>query len=134
MVLVVQDALAPSLWARFYEIESNKPIFADRDGVPKSALADTGYERRNGYAWYGRWPQNLLEIEYPEWKRAISAVTVVEQVAVLPDDTALLQNYPNPFNSDTVIRFALATRSDITLSLCCSINNAAPYICSPSVC
>ena len=115
--VVVQDALAPSLWARFYEIESNKPIFADRDGVPKSALADIGYERRNGYAWYGRWPQNLLEIEYPKWKRAISAVTVVEQVAVLPDDTALLQNYPNPFNSDTVIRFALATRSDITLSL-----------------
>ena len=48
--VVVVDAQVPPLWARFYEIESNQPIFADRDGVSKSTLADIGYERRNGYS------------------------------------------------------------------------------------
>ncbi|MBO0697683.1 MAG: pectate lyase [Zavarzinella sp.] len=67
--VVVKDAKAPPLWARFYEIETNKPIFADRDGVKKYARADIGSERRNGYAWYGNWPQALLETEYPMWKK-----------------------------------------------------------------
>jgi PelA/Pel-15E family pectate lyase len=67
--VVVQDASAPPIWARFYEIGTNKPIFADRDGVAKHNLADIGYERRNGYAWLGYWPQKLLEQEYPAWKK-----------------------------------------------------------------
>jgi PelA/Pel-15E family pectate lyase len=67
--VVVQDASAPPMWARFYEIGTNKPIFADRDGVAKHNLADIGYERRNGYAWLGYWPQKLLEQEYPAWKK-----------------------------------------------------------------
>lgn len=52
---IVKDASAPPLWARFYEIETNRPFFCDRDGVKKSALAEIGVERRNGYAWYGNW-------------------------------------------------------------------------------
>ncbi|HEY7330864.1 MAG TPA: pectate lyase [Gemmataceae bacterium] len=67
--VVVKDATAPPIWARFYEIGTNKPIFADRDGVAKHNLADIGYERRNGYAWLGYWPQKLLEQEYPAWKK-----------------------------------------------------------------
>jgi pectate lyase len=66
--VVVQDPAAPPIWARFYDIETNKPIYADRDGVPKPNLADIGYERRNGYAWLGYWPQSLLEKEYPAWR------------------------------------------------------------------
>jgi hypothetical protein len=57
------------MWARFYEIGTNRPIFCDRDGVPKSHLADIGHERRNGYSWLGYWPQSLLEKDYPAWKR-----------------------------------------------------------------
>jgi pectate lyase len=64
---VVEDPAAPPMWARFYEIESNRPIFCDRDGVPKSKLSEIGYERRNGYAWLGYWPQSLLEKEFPAW-------------------------------------------------------------------
>ena len=26
-------------------------------------------ERRNGYAWYGTWPKNLLEKEFPQWTK-----------------------------------------------------------------
>ncbi len=66
---VVEDPAAPPMWARFYEIGANRPIFCDRDGVPKYRLSDIGYERRNGYRWLGDWPQTLLEKEYPAWKR-----------------------------------------------------------------
>jgi pectate lyase len=67
--VVVKDPSAPPLWARFYDIDTNQPIFADRDGVAKHDLADIGYERRNGYAWLGYWPQKLLEQDYPAWKK-----------------------------------------------------------------
>jgi PelA/Pel-15E family pectate lyase len=65
---VVEDPAAPPLWARFYDIKTNKPFFCDRDGIPKPRLADIGSERRNGYAWYGTWPQALLDREYPAWR------------------------------------------------------------------
>jgi pectate lyase len=67
--VVVKDAAAPPMWARFYEIGSNRPIFCDRDGVAKHDLSEIGYERRNGYAWLGYWPRDLLEKEYPAWKK-----------------------------------------------------------------
>jgi pectate lyase len=69
--VIVKDPAAPPLWARFYEIGTNAPIFSDRDGVKKAALADIGYERRNGYAWYGTWPQKLLDTDYPVWKKRV---------------------------------------------------------------
>jgi pectate lyase len=69
--VVVSDAQAPPLWARFYSIEGNRPVFADRDGVAKERLEDIGYERRNGYAWYGTWPQRLLEVDYPAWRAGL---------------------------------------------------------------
>jgi PelA/Pel-15E family pectate lyase len=70
--VVVKDPAAPSLWARFYEIETNRPIFVDRDGVKKYSLAEIGYERRNGYSWLGNWPEKLLREEYPAWKEKTS--------------------------------------------------------------
>jgi PelA/Pel-15E family pectate lyase len=73
--VVIKDASAPPMWARFYEIGTNKPIFADRDGVAKYDLADIGYERRNGYAWLGYWPRKLVEQEYPAWKKKWAGAT-----------------------------------------------------------
>lgn len=49
------------LWTRYYEIGTNKPFFCDRDGIVKYNLQEIGYERRNGYSWYGEWPKNILE-------------------------------------------------------------------------
>ena len=60
------------MWARFYEIGTDRPIFSDRDGVKKYALSEIGYERRNGYAWLGTWPHRLLETEYPAWKKKVN--------------------------------------------------------------
>ncbi len=40
--VVISDPAAPPLWARFYELGTGRPLFVDRDGVPKYALADIG--------------------------------------------------------------------------------------------
>jgi PelA/Pel-15E family pectate lyase len=69
--VVVEDDSAPPLWARFYEIGSNRPFFCGRDGVKKYRLDEIEAERRNGYSWYGSWPRSLLESEYPAWKKKI---------------------------------------------------------------
>lgn len=66
---VVADPQAPPQWARFYEIGTNEPIFCDRDGIAKHKLSEIGYERRNGYSWLGEYAKELLEKEYPEWKK-----------------------------------------------------------------
>jgi PelA/Pel-15E family pectate lyase len=58
-----------TVWARFYDIQTNKPFFSGRDGVKKWSVAEIEYERRNGYAWYGTWPAVLLEKEYPAWQK-----------------------------------------------------------------
>lgn len=66
-VVVVNDPQAPPLWARHYEIGTNRPIFAGRDGVKKYSLAEIAKERRTGTLWYGGWPDRILKTEYPEW-------------------------------------------------------------------
>lgn len=66
--VVVEDPDTPPLWARFYEIDTNRPFMCNRDGVPVYTLAEVSLERRTGYAWYGTWPRNLLEKDYPAWK------------------------------------------------------------------
>ena len=55
------------VWARFYDIETNKPFFSGRNGIKKWLVTEIENERRTGYAWYGTWPKKLLEKEYPEW-------------------------------------------------------------------
>ncbi|WP_088105416.1 pectate lyase [Halalkalibacter urbisdiaboli] len=49
-------------WYRFYDIETNKPIFSGRDGVIKNSILEIEKERRDGYAWAGNWPEKLLEV------------------------------------------------------------------------
>ena len=76
--VVVEDATAPPLWARFYELGTNTPIFSSRCEVAQCdddpfymrrySLAEIENERRVGYAWYGNWPQRLLASEYPAWQ------------------------------------------------------------------
>ncbi len=67
--VVVKDASAPSIWARFYEIGTNRPIFCGRDGKIKYSLAEIEHERRTGYSWYGRGPAELLSRDYPAWQK-----------------------------------------------------------------
>jgi len=68
---IVEDPGAPPLWARFYDLKTLKPMFVDRDGLPKEKLSDIGYERRNGYSWLGNSPARVLA-EYPAWKKSVA--------------------------------------------------------------
>jgi PelA/Pel-15E family pectate lyase len=58
---------ASTIWARYYEIGTNKPFFSGRDSQKKYNLTEIEVERRAGYAWYGTWPKQLLEKDYPLW-------------------------------------------------------------------
>jgi len=64
--VVVEDPSAPPLWARFYDLETGKPFYCDRDGIKKGSLAEIGRERRNGYAWIRPFGQKFLDA-YPKW-------------------------------------------------------------------
>ena len=64
---VVPDPNAPPLWARFYEIDTNRPIFSGRDGVIKYALSEIEAERRNGYAWYVS-SGKVVEVAWSNWE------------------------------------------------------------------
>jgi PelA/Pel-15E family pectate lyase len=67
-VVVVQDPAAPPIWARFYEIGTNRPMFSGRDGVIKYQLSEIEIERRTGYSWLADYAGKLLNDEYPKWK------------------------------------------------------------------
>jgi PelA/Pel-15E family pectate lyase len=64
---VVADPAAAPIWARFYELGTNRPIFLGRDSVVRYALSEIEHERRNGYAYYGAWATTLLSQDYPRW-------------------------------------------------------------------
>jgi len=68
-LVVVPDADAGPLWARFYEIGTNRPMFVGRDSVVRYALQEIEHERRVGYSYLGPYAKELLESDYPEWKR-----------------------------------------------------------------
>ena len=70
---VEKDPSASRLWARFYQIGTNRPIFSGRDGVVKYGLAEIEYERRANYSWYGDWPADLIEKDYPRWSKVSGA-------------------------------------------------------------
>lgn len=52
---------APLLWARFYDLVSEKPFYCDRDGVAKDDLSKISHERRMGYSWISESPGKLIE-------------------------------------------------------------------------
>ncbi|PTQ96589.1 PelA/Pel-15E family pectate lyase [Mucilaginibacter yixingensis] len=55
------------IWARYYEIDTNRPFFSNRDSKKVYNLSEVDYERRTGYSWYGQWPVKLLNQEFPAW-------------------------------------------------------------------
>ena len=68
--VVIEDSTARPIWARFYELGTNKPFFANRDSKKVYKLSDVDRERRTGYAWYNYTPQEVLNA-YPEWLAGI---------------------------------------------------------------
>ena len=68
-LIAVEDPRAAPIWARFYEIDTNRPFMANRDAKKVYRLADVDRERRTGYSWYGAYATGLLENEYPAWRK-----------------------------------------------------------------
>ncbi len=63
---VVNSPGAEPMWGRFYDLETNKPFFCDRDGIKKWNYNEIGRERRNGYAWLGNWGESVIR-EFRKW-------------------------------------------------------------------
>jgi PelA/Pel-15E family pectate lyase len=61
------------IWARFYDLSTNQPIYVGRDSQPRATLAEIEYERRTGYAYAGTWPEKLLSRDYPRWQQKWNA-------------------------------------------------------------
>jgi PelA/Pel-15E family pectate lyase len=59
---------AGPIWARFYEIGTNRPIFSNRDGIVRYDWHELDDERRRGYGWYRHSPATLLRA-YEGWAR-----------------------------------------------------------------
>jgi PelA/Pel-15E family pectate lyase len=58
---------APLLWARLYEVGTDRPVFGDRDRTVHYTVTELSSERRLGYQWYGTWPQSALDAS-EEWR------------------------------------------------------------------
>ncbi|HKS37496.1 MAG TPA: pectate lyase, partial [Verrucomicrobiae bacterium] len=88
--VIVPDSNADPLWARFYEIGRNRPIFCGRDGIIKDSLAEIEYERRVGYGWYTDAPARLLEEDYPRWQQRIASSPANDpaELTVWPNQTS----------------------------------------------
>lgn len=65
---LTDDKNAAPLWARFYEIGTNKPLFGDRDDSIHYDVAKVSEERRLGYAWYTTSPNQILK-KYANWAK-----------------------------------------------------------------
>ncbi len=65
--LTAQQNAGP-LWARYYSIQSGRPIFGDRDKSIHDDVSELSLERRNGYAWYVAGPKAALD-RYAAWKQ-----------------------------------------------------------------
>lgn len=70
---VVPDPSAPPLWARFYELETDRPLFLGRDREFHHDYTLVERERRVGYAYYTTQPADLLARDYPRWHASLPA-------------------------------------------------------------
>jgi len=87
------ESKGSSLWYRFYDIETNLPIFSSRDGIKKHNIAEITEERRNGYSWSGNYPQKLLAVydQFGYYAGRID-VTVTNTSSVTADNKTLAKN------------------------------------------
>lgn len=88
--IVVEDPQAPRIWARFYELDTNRPFMANRDGKKVYRLADVAPERRVGYAWYTYAPESVLQA-YPAWLKKTEAEQAYAGYETLNDMPAFYQ-------------------------------------------
>lgn len=63
---VVEQKGAGPLWARFYGLDTQQPVFGDRDKTIHDDMNEISKERRNGYAWFNTEPDRAIKM-YETW-------------------------------------------------------------------
>lgn len=86
------------VWARFYEIGGDRPIFVGRSGEIHYDFQKVEQERRGGYGYYGSWPKDLISKEYPEWRRRLAAKSAGPVLYLVGDST--MADKPRPTNPE----------------------------------
>jgi PelA/Pel-15E family pectate lyase len=66
--LVAMPGAGP-LWSRFYSLDTQQPIYGDRDRRILSDVNDLIPERRDGYNWVGTGPAKAIAA-YRKWAAA----------------------------------------------------------------
>ena len=61
-----------SVWPRFINLETLKPLFSNRQGERFDDYMDVSYERREKYSWYVTGPGKLFSKPYPQWQEKYS--------------------------------------------------------------
>lgn len=67
--IVVDAPGERDLWARFYELTTCRPIFGMYDFVRQYDIAEISAERRCSYGWYSTALKNIINTEYPKWRK-----------------------------------------------------------------
>jgi PelA/Pel-15E family pectate lyase len=65
--LTAQQGAGP-IWARYYQLDTDKPIFGDRDKSIHGELTELSSERRNGYSWFSSEPKIALD-RFATWSQ-----------------------------------------------------------------
>jgi PelA/Pel-15E family pectate lyase len=65
---LIPEPGAKPLWARFYDLERQQPLFVDRDGSIKGSATELSIERQNGYGWYQNNGAAVLKA-YSKWRK-----------------------------------------------------------------
>jgi PelA/Pel-15E family pectate lyase len=58
---LVPTSGAGPIWARFYQVATDRPVFGDRDKSIRDDVTEISKERRKGYRWYSSDPQSALD-------------------------------------------------------------------------
>jgi PelA/Pel-15E family pectate lyase len=61
-------ALPGDIWSRYYDLNTMKPIFGDRDRSIHDDVKELSEERQKGYGWFGNGPAKAKQA-YEAWAR-----------------------------------------------------------------
>jgi len=80
--VVVNDPNAPPIWTRYYELQTHRPLFCNRERKIVYSLAEVERERRDGYGWYTYSPQKVLNY-YKKWQAIYAPTNNVLEKSIL---------------------------------------------------
>lgn len=66
--LAAAPETAKALWARFYDLTTQQPLFVDRNGNKVASISELSLERQLGYGWYQSDAAAVLKA-YPRWQQ-----------------------------------------------------------------